>query len=59
MPDSKAQARLAFAIDSGDARNSTMPRSVAREIVAKIHQRGPGALKSLPERASTSKGNKK
>lgn len=51
MPKSRAEARLAYAVASGDAKNSGMSQSYAKEVVDSLHKRGNGSLKSLPERA--------
>jgi hypothetical protein len=49
MPRSKAEARLAFAVASGKAKDSGMSAKYANEVVSELHKRGPGAMSSLPK----------
>lgn len=51
MPVSQAQVRMAFA-------NKDKPGSkgdFAREVVAEVHERGPGSVKRLPARVKDGK----
>jgi hypothetical protein len=47
MPESRQQVKLAHAVLSGSARDTSMPAKVAAEIVSKMHGR---SMKSLPLR---------
>jgi hypothetical protein len=51
MPRSRAEAKLAFAVASGKAKDSGMSAKYANEIVGEMHRRGLGAMSSLPKHA--------
>ena len=46
MPRSQAEVRLAHAVVSGDAKDSGMSKSYAREVIRKMHGK---KMKSLPQ----------
>ncbi len=52
MPESKSQVRLAHAVLSGQARDASMSRGIAREIVREMHGR---RLSRLPEKKKRSR----
>lgn len=52
MPRSQAEVKLAHAVLSGVAKNTSMDKEYAREVIRKMHGR---KMSSLPKRARKSR----
>lgn len=58
MPRSRSEAKLAYAVLSGKAKNSGMSMDYAKEVTDSLHARGPEPMKDLPEHATKEKGGR-